>query len=246
MYHEINKKENKVIPMRGILYGIGAGPGDPRLLTIKAVEILRTCDAVITPRKGIRGESTAYSIVRQYLGAGCRVIPQVFPMVDDQEEKEKAWQENKNQILELVLQGLKVGFVTLGDPMIYSTFSYIYALLKDEPITIEIIPGITSFCECAAKTGTVLAEGDEVLRIIPAAGDTRSLDQAFQSGDSLVLMKVSRHLEKILAAIQKTRYAEKALLVSRSGLDNEQVIRDLSRQAPGGKVNYLSTILARK
>ena len=126
----------------GIFFGIGVGPGDPELLTVKAIHAIRQADVLIAPKTEKKDGSVALSIARPYLKPDVEIVYQVFPMVRDFAADTSAWQENKEEILALLRQGRNVAFLTLGDPMFFSTYIYIYRLLQHEDIAIETIPGV--------------------------------------------------------------------------------------------------------
>jgi len=176
--------------MSGVLYGVGVGPGDPELLTLKAVKAIEKADVIIAPKTEKKEDSVALAIAKPYLKKDVKVIKLVFPMVFDQNELTDAWISNKDIILELLQAGKTVAFLTLGDPMFYSTFIYVYKLLEKSGHSIEIIPGITAFCAIGSKLGYPLAEGEEVLSIIPATASEEKIEQAMANADNVVLRKL--------------------------------------------------------
>ena len=115
--------------MSGIFYGIGVGPGDPELLTVKAINAIKEVDIIIAPKTEKKEDSVALSIARPYLRDDVEIVKQVFPMVVNFEKSPEAWENNKNEILALLKAGKKVAFLTLGDPMFYSTYIYVFRLL---------------------------------------------------------------------------------------------------------------------
>lgn len=231
--------------MSGIFYGIGVGPGDPELLTIKAARVLGQVDAVIAPKGEKTEDSTALDIARPYLPKEAQVIRLTFPMVNDPQELNRAWEENKEVILQLLAEGQKVAFLTLGDPMLFSTYIYIFRLLQDSGYPLVTIPGITSFSHMASRLGRPLAERDEILTIIPATAGEESLDQAIGSSSNLVLMKVYRNFASIMEKLKKSGYWKNAVMVSKCGWNDEEIYYDLEN-IQGDKIHYLSTIIAKK
>lgn len=231
--------------MVGTLFGVGVGPGDPELITLKAVKVIQQADIIITPTTEINKNSLALSIIQDYISSSTEVIEQYFPMNYDKEELTGAHQLNKNEIVSLLDFGKKVVYITLGDPMLYSTFIYIFNLLKDTQYPIEIIPGITSFCDCASRSKMPLAVGKEILRIVPATNKIEELDKAIQSNDNLVLMKVYRNLDEISKKLIDSGYQNQSVLISRSGLKDEKIYYDLS-QLDDQQKEYLSTIIAKR
>ena len=126
--------------MSGIFYGIGVGPGDPELLTMKAIHVMEKVDVLIAPKTEKKDGSVALSIARPYLRPDIEIVYQVFPMVKGFAENSiGAWEQNKQEILSLLKAGKNVAFLTLGDPMFYSTYIYIYRLLEHEAVDIRTI-----------------------------------------------------------------------------------------------------------
>lgn len=230
--------------MKGIFYGIGVGPGDPELITLKAVHCLQEIDIVIAPRTGKRANSTALNIARPHLKAGTEILELTFPMVYDEHELSEAWQNNQQIILNYLQQGKKLAFLTLGDPMLYSTYIYILRLLTVHQVDTETIPGITSFCASASRVGVPLAEGDEMLTIIPATCDPLKLKQALAISDNVILMKISKNTSNLIKELQAHGLADHAVMVSKCGHSDEAINNNLAD--PELKATYLSTIIAKK
>ncbi|MBT9141633.1 MAG: Cobalt-precorrin-2 C(20)-methyltransferase [Dehalococcoidia bacterium] len=231
--------------MSGIFYGIGVGPGDPELLTIKAAQVLSQVDAVIAPRGEKAEDSIALAIARHYLKEGAQVTRLTFPMVSDQQELNRAWEENKDIILNLLVKGQKVAFLTLGDPMLFSTYIYIFRLLRDSGYPLVTIPGITSFSHLASRLGIPLTEKDETLTIVPATAGEEILDRVLDCSGNLVLMKVYRSLPVIVEKLKKSGHLENAVMVSKCGWDDEEIYYDLEK-IQGDRIHYLSTIIVKK
>jgi precorrin-2/cobalt-factor-2 C20-methyltransferase len=231
--------------MIGVFYGVGVGPGDPELLTLKAVNVIREADVIIAPKTEKKEDSTALSIARPYLQDNVTVLELVFPMVNDTLILTEAWEYNKNAILDLLKEGKKVVFLTLGDPMFYSTYIYVFNLLKDCGYPVETVPGITAFCAIGSKMGYPLVEGNNVLSVVPCTIEEERLDEVLKTSDNLVLMKVYKNYTQILEKLEKYGLMENAIMVSKCGLEDETVVHDL-KDAGLQKVNYLSTILTRR
>jgi len=231
--------------MQGTFYGVGVGPGDPDLITLKAVKILGEVDAVIAPRTEKKESSTAFFIVRSFIRPDAQVLELVFPMIFEPELLAAAWEHNKDIIVSLLNEGKNVAFLTLGDPMLYSTYYYVYRLLREKGLKIETVPGVTSFCAAAGRLGLPLAEGNDVLSIVPATLAEEKIEQVLSCSDSLVLMKVYKNYNQIVGQLNRRGLAENAAMVSRCGFADEEIIYGLNG---GGdkKPNYLSTILVRK
>jgi len=231
--------------MSGIFYGIGVGPGDPELLTVKAINIMKEVDIIIAPKTEKKDGSVALSIARPYLKKDIKIVYQVFPMVVKFEESTEAWEANKNEILALLKAGKKIAFLTLGDPMFYSTYIYVYRLLEHEGFPIETIPGIPAFCAISSKLGYPLVEGNDILSVIPATADPEKIKQVMAVTDNVVLMKVYKNFSSIVDTLVENKMIDNAVMLSRCGLPDEVRINDLVAEKDK-KVNYLSTILARR
>lgn len=231
--------------MPAVFYGIGVGPGDPELLTLKAIKAMREADVIIAPITEKKDESTALAIARPYLARNTVVLEQVFPMVFDPGTLSEAWEKNRMEILSLLDAGKTAAFLTLGDPMLYSTFCYLHAIMKDSGYPVVVIPGIPSFCAAAARTGQPLALGDEVLSIVPATLPHERLRRVIEVSDSLALLKVSHNWPEIADALKEDSAIEDSVLVSKCGTADEEIINNLSL-AKEKKINYLSLILAKK
>ena len=231
--------------MAGKLFGIGVGPGDPELLTVKAINAIKQLDVIIAPKTEKKDGSVALNIASQYIQPETEIVYQVFPMTVGFAEDDTAWQSNKQEILELLQAGKNVGFLTLGDPMFYSTYIYVFRLLQHEAVEIETIPGIPAFCAIGSATNTPIVEGDSILSIIPANMPEDRVRSALKTCDNAVLMKVYKNSDAVIDMLAEEGLAKQAVLASRCGLDDEVIIRDISGEK-GRKLNYLSTILTRR
>lgn len=226
-------------------YGIGTGPGDSSLVTVKAVDTLRTLDILYTPEAKKGGESLALSIVNEYLPEGLEIKSRHFPMNFNDGEKIVAWNKVADEIVEDVQSGKNVGFVTLGDPMIYSTYVYIMERLIGS-IDVETIPGISSFSNIASNQNFPLVMDREPLIIIPCTMEEERIDYALENYSSIVLMKVYKNFKEIVAKLEKNGLIEHSILVSNSSQDREVVYTDLREVNIEEKISYFSTILVNK
>lgn len=231
--------------MSGIFYGIGVGPGDPELLTVKAVKIIKEAEIIIVPQSSKDEESVAFTIARPYIEDVSRVIRLVFPMVNEPSVLEAAWEKAFKEIQSFLEKGKTVAFLTLGDPMLYGTYIYIYRLLAKAGFSPRTIPGITSYSAAASRTGIPLARGDETLSIIPAAAEEEKVEQLIANSDNLVLMKAHKNLAGIIDKLQASGHLANAVMVSRCGYEDEQVFHNLL-EIGSKKLSYFSTIIARK
>ncbi|SHH40400.1 cobalt-factor II C(20)-methyltransferase [Tepidibacter thalassicus] len=228
----------------GKFYGIGTGPGDSSLLTIKAVDVLKKLDILYTPEPKKDGKSLALSIVKDYIRENIEIKQRHFPMNFNSIEKTKAWDAIAVEIEKDVKRGKNVGFVTLGDPMIYSTYVYMLERIKDK-VEVETIPGISSFSNIASNQNFPLVMDKEPLVVIPCTTDEERIDYALKNYNSIVLMKVYKNFKEIIQKIKDNDLLNYAILVSNSSLNEEKVYTNLE-ELDGDKISYFSTILINK
>ena len=231
--------------VNGIFYGIGVGPGDPELLTVKAINAIKFSEVIIAPKTEKKSESLALTIAEPYIRSDAKIIFQTFPMVKDFDTSPEIFEGNVEEILSYLRDGKTVGFLTLGDPMFFSTYIYIFKLLKKFGVKIETVAGVPAFLAIAAKTGYPVAYGNEILSIVPATADSTKISDALKTSDASVLMKVYKNFEEIAEILSGENLSENAVLVSRCGLKDEKIISDIDAYK-NEKLNYLSTILTRR
>ncbi len=233
--------------MLGKFYIMGVGPGDPKLLTIKAYEILQKTAAVAIPYSKQEKESVAFNIVRAYIPSSCQVLSLHMPMTRKEEQLKSAWQEAAIKITALLKKGLDVVFITLGDPSIYSTGMYIYQELKTllPELKCETVPGITSFTASAASLNLPLALGTEPLLIIPHFVSKEKLRNILTEYPNVVLLKVAANFTEIITCLEEMALLEKAVFISRCGQAEEFISFDLKSLDPHS-LDYLSLIIIRR
>lgn len=225
-------------------YGIGVGPGDPELLTLKAAKILKEIDVLMLPDSQKRKENIAYEIAIEHINPDAKLVSVEFPMVTDKEIINNAGKRAAEVVEQNVYAGRNVAFVTLGDPSIYSTYSYIVKNLAAD-VEVETVPGITSFCAAAAVTNKPLVEGEEILSIIPATALERKIVKALEASAGTVFMKVYNQKDKVLKLLNDDDRLESSVLVQRCGFEDCTVERDLPTALSRDK-QYLSIILSRR
>lgn len=229
----------------GVFYGIGVGPGDAELLTVKAINAIKNSDVIIAPKSEKKDESLALTIAKPYLSADTEIVFQTFPMIKKFEETDEIFEKNKTEIYNFIIAGKNVGFLTLGDPMFYSTYIYVFKLLKNMGVEIETIPGIPAFLAISSYLNRPLVYGDDILTVIPATADSEKILTALRCSDKTVLMKVYKNFGEIVEMLENEKMLEESVLVSRCGLQGEKIITDISEHR-NEKMNYLSTILTNK
>ena len=263
--------------MTGKLYVVGIGPGDPELLTLKAVRILREVPCIFVPKGREEGSSLALSIVQKTLTLdGKEIIEAYFPMMKtaphslrsrkhsqtlaagpgplprgdrasaQANDLDSKWDEIVERVLGRIEKGIDVAFITIGDPGIYSTFFYLYdRLLERKPsLAIEIVPGISSINAAAARAGLSLGLGNERIAILPA-NYLDGLQETLEKFDTVVLMKVNKVFDTVRDVLVKTNLADRAVFVSRTGMEDERVYHDV-RKVTKEELNYFSLMIVRK
>lgn len=233
--------------MNGKFYGIGVGPGDPDLLTLRAAALLKTADVVCLPRSAADNESVARKVAGAHIGPGAEIIEVPTPMTRDKALLEAEWRRGAGKIAACLAAGKNVAFITIGDAMLFSTYTYLLkhvrALLPD--VEVESVPGVTSFAAAAAHLDIPLAEGTEKLAVLPAVDDPEALRPLLAAFDNAVLMKVAGKYDEIVAVLGDLGLKDKAVFVSRLGYPDQLVTRDLDSLI-GKKRDYLSLILIKK
>ena len=230
----------------GDFYGIGVGPGDNELLTVKAVRIIKEVDCIFAPRADSKASSLALDIVADVC-KGKRIIEQVYPMVRDKAKLEAAWMASANEIKSEIESGNNVAYLTIGDPLTFSTYCYLLQQLSKiiPSQNIHTIPGITSYNAAASLANFSLIEQNEKLAIIPISEDVNELRPILNSFDTVILMKVAKKLDEIIVLLEEMELIDKSLFASYIGFNNEFITRDLLSLKGEGK-GYLSVIIVRK
>ena len=230
----------------GKLFGVGVGPGDPELLTIKAVRVIKEADIIFTAASTKNRYSLAVEIATPYISPSTRIEKLSFPMTKDEKEVETAWVHNAKQIAEQLKKGKKAVFLTLGDPTTYSTFGYILKKMKCimPQADIETIPGITSFHAASARLNKILVEGEESLLITSGAFGGAQIRK--NSGvENVAIVKAYKNIKDINSALKETGFDNKAVAVSKCGRENEQIIKNI-HELETKKPDYWTLILASK
>jgi precorrin-2/cobalt-factor-2 C20-methyltransferase len=228
------------VTRRGRLIGLGVGPGDPELMTVKGVKALEAAYAIAFIAAAGRA-SRSRAIAAAYVRPGTRELIAVMPMTQDREATDHAYDQLVNGIEAELGQGHDVVFLCEGDPLLYGSFAHLLPRLGDR-FECVIIPGITSVTAAAAAAQAPLGHYDEPIALIPATIGTERMAMLLQQNDRAVIMKVGRHLKSVRQALADAQMAEEAVLVENATLPDQR-IRSLSRvteeQAP-----YFSLILA--
>jgi precorrin-2/cobalt-factor-2 C20-methyltransferase len=222
------------------LYGIGVGPGDPELLTLKAYKILKEVDMVIAPRSKEGKRSLALLTIEKFIKErDCIVVEPVFPMTKDRDKLEQYWKKAREEVVAKGNGCENAAFITLGDPSMYSTFYRFLEIFNDLIEEVEVIPGVTSFSACTSTAQVPLVEGTEIVSIIPDVKAKNAM-QVIESSDSLIFLK-PKNMDKIEDMLGN----EKAILCVKVGFEDQKLL--------SGKVSeieepthYLSTLIIKK
>lgn len=228
----------------GTFYGIGVGPGNSELMTVKAVKTIEQLDILYTPKAHKSALSFAEQIAMPYFTDSLTIKRRHFPMTHNLEEKQQSWNEIAAEIVQDVKAGNDVGFITLGDPSVYSTYSYLADIVRDD-VPIKTIAGISSYSQIAAEVSIPLTIDDESLEVIPATASLDKISQALDVNDNVILMKVSTKFEAIYKLLSDRELLGNALLVTDASLESEKT-RKLSEMDVSEKVPYFSTVLIKK
>jgi precorrin-2/cobalt-factor-2 C20-methyltransferase len=223
----------------GRLIGVGVGPGDPDLVTVKGVKALRAADAVFVPVGEQGGTGYAERVVLAHVRP--ELIRRItFVLGDDPQGRDRAWDMAGAAVAEVVDGGGTAAFATIGDPNLYSTFTYLAETVSGlvPGVSVETVPGITAMQDLAARTGTVLAEGDQTLALLPFNAGSERLRAALAEHDTVVVYKGGRLLPQVRAELEAAGRAGEAVFGARLGLDGE-----VTGELPAGAAPYLSAVL---
>lgn len=231
----------------GTLYGVGVGPGDPELITVKAFRILQQVPVIAYPQKRKGSKSYAHRIAEAFIPAGEKeLVGLVFPMTKDPNILEREWNNTTATLWEYLKRGQDVAFVTEGDPLLYSTFIHMKRLMQERhpEVKIEAVPGVSSINGAAARLGIDLADGDERVAIVPATHDREAMRKVLEENDCVVFLKVAKVLDLLLSVLDELGLRRHASVVTKVTSD-EEVIWDVDR-LDGLELEYLTLMVVRK
>ena len=212
--------------MQGKLYGVGVGPGDPELLTLKALRLIKENEIIAVPRKDIRA-SVAYQIVKgAYEDLDKKtLIPVAMPMTKDPQVLKANHDKAADQVEDYLREGKNVVFLTLGDTTVYSTYLYVHKRILERGYEAEIVSGITSFCAVAARLNMGLVEADQPLHVIPATYKAQEMDEILKLPGTKVLMKTGKKMKQVKESIEKS--GQKAVMIENCGMPSEKIYRSV-------------------
>lgn len=210
--------------MQGKLYGVGVGPGDPELLTLKALRLIKENEVIAVPGRDIQA-SVAYQIVKgAYEDLDKKtLIPVAMPMTKDPQVLKTNHDKAADQVEDYLREGKNVVFLTLGDTTVYSTYLYVHKRILERGYEAEIVSGITSFCAVAARLNMGLVEADQPLHVIPATYKAQEMDEILKLPGTKVLMKTGKKMKQVKESIEKS--GQKAVMIENCGMPSEKIYR---------------------
>lgn len=225
--------------MKGKLYGIGVGPGDSELITLKALRIMKECDVIAMPGKNPQ-ESVAYKIAEDACAEITQkeTLPIVTPMTKDKTILEQNYMEVVKQIEQVLEEGKSVGLLTLGDPTVYSTYMYIHQKVVADGYHAEIISGITSFCAVAARLGESLVEREEQLHVIPS---NYQFEDTLKLSGTKVYMKAGSKLGELKEKLLQHKCD--AVMIEKCGMEDEKIYYSAEKMPENG--SYYSLVVVK-
>ena len=236
--------------MMNKFYGVGVGPGDPELITLKALKVLKEVDIIFAPKSKTKADSLAREIVEKVLGEdnGKNIFEIEFPMINNKEELRKRYLRAAEIILQEIYEGKHVAYLTIGDPLLYSTYIYLINALNEAApgLQIETIPGVSAYSAVAARFSYSLAEKDEKICICPVPKDIEDLREIITKNDTVVIMKVAKRLQGVIKLLHDMNLLHNTVFGSHVGLKGERLINGMKMPfVVSEKEGYLSTIIVR-
>ena len=212
---------------------IGCGPGDPDLLTVKAVNAIKKADIIACPTSKEGKPSIALSIISSIIDEdkNPKIQNLVFPMVKDKNTLQETWKKNATILADLVISGKNVVYLTVGDPYLYSTWIYLHRELKTNypEIKITVIPGIVSMFTFASKVGISLAEGAEKMTVIPSCYDLSKVKELAKNSDTMIFLKDGRYFDKVIELLKEAGFSDDSIFAIGKDLDTDyDIVRKLT------------------
>jgi len=220
------------------LIGIGVGPGDVDLLTVKAVKAIQNADIIMCPASKEDRPSIALTVVSPIINKSKNqeIVKLIFPMTKDKDVLEYTWKKNAKIMAETVLTGKNVVYLTVGDPFLYSTWIYMHKDLKENypDMNISVIPGIVSMFTFASKVGVSIAEGAEKVAIIPSCYDLSSVKEIAKNSESMIFLKDGRYFDKVVEVLKESGFPDNSIFAIGQDLGTEN---EIIRKMTLGEVN---------
>jgi len=220
------------------LIGIGVGPGDVDLLTVKAVNAIQNADIIMCPASKEDRPSIAFAVVSPIIdkSKNQEVVKLIFPMTKDKDVLEATWKKNAKIMADTVLTGKNVVYLTVGDPFLYSTWIYMHKDLTENypEMNISVIPGIVSMFTFASKVGVSIAEGAEKVAIIPSCYDLSSVKEIAKNSESMIFLKDGRYFDKVIEVLKESGFPDDSIFAIGQDLGTEN---EIIRKMTLGEVN---------
>lgn len=220
------------------LIGIGVGPGDPELLTVKAVNAIKNADVIMCPASKEDRPSIALSVVDSLIdkSKNQEIVKLIFPMTKDKDILTETWKKNAKIMAEKALSGKKVVYLTVGDPFLYSTWIYMHRDISENhpEIKISVIPGIVSMFTFASKVGVSIAEGAEKVSIIPSCYDLSSVKEIAKNSESMIFLKDGRYFDQVIQVLKEAGFPDNSIFAIGQDLGTEH---EIIRKMTLGEVN---------
>ena len=215
------------------LIGIGVGPGDPDLLTVKAVKAINDADIIMCPASKEERPSIALSVIDSIIdkSKNQEIIKLIFPMTKDKDLLEQTWKKNAKLMAQTVLSGKNVVYITVGDPFLYSTWIYMHKDLTENypEMDISVIPGIVSMFTFASKVGVSIAEGAEKVAIIPSCYDLSSVKEIAKNSESMIFLKDGRYFDQVIDVLKESGFPDDSIFAIGQDLGTDhEIIRKLT------------------
>lgn len=235
------------------LFCVGCGPGDPELLTVRAVNLIKSAEILFAPTAREGKPSIALSVVEKYIDSSTKTASLVFPMVKDKESLRDYWKRNADEIANSVRSGKKVVYLTVGDPALYSTWIYVHRELKrnHKDIEVEIVPGVASMFAIAAKAKISLAEGEETVAVVPACYDMERVRRTANACDTVIFLKDGRYFDSVIDMLGEAGFPDDATIAIAQDVSDEGEILEIKRLSDfrgkkGPTEKYFSIMVAKK
>jgi len=229
--------------MKNRLIALGVGPGDPELVTVKAVRLMKEADIIIVPQSDKTGRSVAKEIIKPYVPDE-KMHMNFFPMTGDKKDLDKRYTELAGEIAEMLKENKKVCYVTIGDTPLYSTFNYLASKLMELGFESELTPGIAAYSAAANRAAVTLCEKDESMCIIEMPEDAEKLAEKLKDFATVIVMKVHKKLPALKEFVKNSELKH-AILASRVSMEDEFVI-DMKKEDAPEEAGYLSTAILRR
>jgi precorrin-2/cobalt-factor-2 C20-methyltransferase len=231
----------------GTLYGIGVGPGDPELIPLKAIRIIQEADVIFTACSTKNDYSMAVRVARPHIPENADVRQLPFPMTMDREVVRRAWREHAGTVIRELEKGSSAAFLTLGDPLTYSTFGYLLRNIRSQAphLRVETVPGITSYQAAAAATNTPLVEGEESLLLLSGVNGGGGLRAMADASDNVVFLKAYKNMDDIARTLGETGRLDSSVGVVRCCFPEQEIFRDV-RELCRRRPRYWTLIISKR